>query len=155
MGVTRLVLTSEAPIALYMTRAEREAFLADVHIGVLAINEEGLGPSTAPIWYLYEPGGEIEFSMSGSSRKAQLLKVGSRVSLVAQREAMPPGYVSVEGVVTSIGDPVTDEFIERLYRRYLDEDEVQKRLAARDGAGGSIILRVQPEHWRTTDYSKR
>lgn len=138
-----------------MTRAEREAFLADVHIGVLAINEAGMGPSTAPIWYLYEPGGEIEFSMSGTSRKAQLLEVGSRVSLVAQREAMPPAYVSVEGVVTSIGDPVTDEFIERLYRQYLDDDEVQRRLDARDGAGGSVILRVRPENWRTTDYSKR
>ena len=138
-----------------MTRAEREAFLAEVHIGVLAINETSMGPSTAPIWYLYEPGGEIEFSISGSSRKAQLLEVGSRVSLVAQRETIPSGYVSVEGVVTSIGDPVTDEFIERLYRRYLDEDEVQSRLAARDGAGGSVILRVQPENWRTTDYSKR
>jgi hypothetical protein len=138
-----------------MTRAEREAFLAEVHIGVLAINETSMGPSTAPIWYLYEPGGKIECSISGSSRKAQLLEVGSRVSLVAQRETIPSGYVSVEGVVTSIGDPVTDEFIERLYRRYLDEDEVQSRLAARDGAGGSVILRVQPENWRTTDYSKR
>ena len=70
-------------MALTMTRGEREAFLADVHIGVLAINEEGMGPSAAPIWYLYEPGGEIEFSMSGSSQKARLLEVGSRVSLVA------------------------------------------------------------------------
>jgi len=139
-----------------MTRSEREAFLAEVHIGVLAINEPGMGPSTAPIWYLYEPGGEIEFSMSATSRKAQLLEVGSRVSLVAQREAMPPGYVSVEGVVTSIGDSVTDEFIERLYRRYLDDAEAERRLAARgDGENGSVILRVRPENWRTTDYSKR
>jgi len=139
-----------------MTRAEREAFLADVHIGVLAINEPGAGPSAAPIWYLYEPGGELEFSMSGSSRKAQLLEIGSRVSLVAQREQTPPGYVSVEGVVTSIGDPVTDEFIERLYRRYLDDAEVERRLAARDDSeNGSVILRVRLEHWRTTDYAKR
>lgn len=142
-------------MALYMTREEREAFLADVHIGVLAINEEGKGPSTAPIWYLYEPGGEIEFSMSGGSQKAQLLQVGSRVSLVAQREAMPPGYVSVEGVVTSIGDRTTPEFMERLYRRYLDEAEAERRIAALGEAeGGSVILRVRPEHWRTTDYSK-
>lgn len=143
-------------MALYMTREEREAFLADVHIGVLAINEDGRGPSAAPIWYLYEPGGEIEFSMSGTSQKAQLLKVGSRVSLVAQRETNPPGYVSVEGVVTSIGDPVTGEFLDRLYGRYLDPAEAQRRSAARgDSENGSVILRVKPEHWRTTDYAKR
>lgn len=139
-----------------MTKAEREAFLADLHIGVLAINEAGLGPSAAPIWYLYEPGGEIECSMSATSQKARLLEVGSRVSLVAQREEKPPGYVSVEGVVTSIGEPATPEFIERLYRRYLDDAEVKQRIAERgDGAIESVILRIRPERWRTTDYRKR
>jgi len=138
-----------------MTREEREAFLADQHIGVLAINEEGLGPSAAPIWYLYEPGGEIEFSMSASSRKAELLQEGSRVTLVAQRESRPPAYVSVEGVVTGIGEASTPDFLERLYRRYLDEAEVQRRIAARgDAEIESVILRVRPERWRTTDYSK-
>jgi len=142
-------------MALYMTREEREEFLADVHIGVLAINEEGMGPSAAPIWYLYEPGGEIEFSMSGSSRKARLLQVGSRVSLVAQRETTPPGYVSVEGVVTSIGERSTPEFLERLYGRYLDETEAKRRVASRGETEiESVILRVRPERWRTTDYSK-
>lgn len=142
-------------MALTMTRGEREAFLADVHIGVLAINEEGMGPSAAPIWYLYEPGGEIEFSMSGSSQKARLLQVGSRVSLVAQRETTPPGYVSVEGVVTSIGEQSTPEFLERLYGRYLDEAEAKRRVAARGETEiESVILRVRPERWRTTDYSK-
>jgi hypothetical protein len=139
-----------------MTREEREAFLADRHIGVLAINDPGAAPSAAPIWYLYEPGGEIEFSMSATSRKAQLLEVGSQVTLVAQRETNPPGYVAVEGFVTSIGDPVTRPFYERLFARYLEPDEAERRTAALpEGDSGSIILRVRPERWRTTDYRKR
>jgi len=143
-------------MTLHMTREEREAFLADRHIGVLAINEDGAAPSAAPIWYLYEPGGEIEFSMSGTSQKAKLLEVGARVTLVAQREQNPPGYVSVVGVVTSIGDPVSREFIERLYRRYLEPAEADRRLAAMgDSESGSVVLRVRPERWRTTDYAKR
>jgi len=143
-------------MSLYMTRDEREAFLAELHIGVLAINEAGAGPSAAPIWYLYEPGGDIEFSMSGTSRKAKLLEVGSRVTLVAQRETNPPGYVSVEGVVTSIGDRTTLEFLKRLYGRYLGAAEAERRLAAMgDSESGSVLLRVRPEHWRTTDYRKR
>ena len=40
---------------LSMTRAEREAFLAGVHVGVLSIPEPGRGPLAAPIWYGYEP----------------------------------------------------------------------------------------------------
>ncbi len=138
-----------------MTHAEREAFLADLHVGVLAINEEGMAPSAAPIWYLYEPGGDIEFSMSASSQKANLLNVGSRATLVVQRETRPPAYVSVEGLVTSIGEPSTPEFLEQLYRRYLDDAEVERRIAARgDAEIESVILRVRPERWRTTDYSK-
>ena len=41
-----------------MTKEEREAFLADLHVGVISIAEEGRGPLTVPIWYSYEPGGE-------------------------------------------------------------------------------------------------
>ena len=33
-----------------MTQEEREAFLADLHVGVLAIPADG-APLTAPIWY--------------------------------------------------------------------------------------------------------
>jgi nitroimidazol reductase NimA-like FMN-containing flavoprotein (pyridoxamine 5'-phosphate oxidase superfamily) len=41
-----------------MTREERETFLANLHVGVLAIPSDG-APLTAPIWYDYEPGGDI------------------------------------------------------------------------------------------------
>lgn len=46
-------------MSLAMTRQEREAFLADVHVGVVSIPEAGLGPLTVPIWYSYDPGGEL------------------------------------------------------------------------------------------------
>jgi len=35
-----------------MTKQERESFLADLHVGVISIAEEGRGPLTVPIWYL-------------------------------------------------------------------------------------------------------
>jgi nitroimidazol reductase NimA-like FMN-containing flavoprotein (pyridoxamine 5'-phosphate oxidase superfamily) len=38
-------------MALTMTRLEREAFLADVHVGMISIAEEGRAPLTVPIWY--------------------------------------------------------------------------------------------------------
>ena len=46
-------------MSLAMTKQEREGFLADLHVGIISITEEGRGPLTVPIWYLYEPGGEV------------------------------------------------------------------------------------------------
>ena len=40
---------------LQMTQAEREAFLAEPHIGVIALNEPDRGPLAAPIWHLTAP----------------------------------------------------------------------------------------------------
>ena len=40
-------------MALTMTKMEREAFLAGVHVGMISIAEEGRGPLTVPIWYAY------------------------------------------------------------------------------------------------------
>jgi hypothetical protein len=38
-------------MSLAMTKPEREAFLADVHVGVISIPEPGRGPLTVPVWY--------------------------------------------------------------------------------------------------------
>ena len=40
-------------MSLAMSRAEREAFLAALHVGVISISESGRGPLTVPIWYAY------------------------------------------------------------------------------------------------------
>jgi nitroimidazol reductase NimA-like FMN-containing flavoprotein (pyridoxamine 5'-phosphate oxidase superfamily) len=42
-----------------MLKDEREAFLADLHVGVISVADGHRGPMTVPIWYLYEPGGRI------------------------------------------------------------------------------------------------
>ena len=46
-------------MSLRMTKAEREEFLAALHVGIISIDEPGRGPLTVPIWYGYEPGGEL------------------------------------------------------------------------------------------------
>jgi hypothetical protein len=85
-----------------MTRQEREAFLADVHVGVVAIAEPGRAPLAVPVWYAYEPGGQIRFVTGPNSRKGRLLKQAGRASLCVQTETAPYKYVSVEGP-TSLG----------------------------------------------------
>jgi nitroimidazol reductase NimA-like FMN-containing flavoprotein (pyridoxamine 5'-phosphate oxidase superfamily) len=79
-----------------MTKQEREAFLADVHIGVISIAEEGRGPLTVPIWYAYDPGGDLHIITGRESRKGRLLARAGRFSLCVQTETSPYKYVSVE-----------------------------------------------------------
>jgi nitroimidazol reductase NimA-like FMN-containing flavoprotein (pyridoxamine 5'-phosphate oxidase superfamily) len=75
-------------MSLAMTQEEREAFLADLHVGVVSMNRDNAGPLFAPIWYSYEDG-ELLFAIGEGSRKSALMNLGDRVSLVAQTETVP------------------------------------------------------------------
>jgi len=96
-----------------MTKEEREAFLADVHVAVISVAEHGHGPLVVPIWYSYEPGGEVRIITGRTSRKGKLLERAGRFSLCVQTETLPYKYVSVEGrslpskqrILSAIGAP--------------------------------------------------
>jgi len=54
-----------------MSRAEREEFLAGLHVGVLSVaSPDGRGPLTAPVWYTYQPAGTVNVSTGRGTRKA-------------------------------------------------------------------------------------
>jgi hypothetical protein len=146
-----------------MTTAEqRERFLADLHVGIISIAEDGRGPLTVPIWYNYTPGGEVYVMTAKASRKARLLRRGDRISLCVQNEQRPYQYVSVEGPVTSI-EPVDLERDARpLYHRYLGIEAGDARVAeiAADishtiTSGNEIVVRMRPEHWLSGDYTPK
>ncbi len=115
-----------------MTKAERDAFLADVHVGILAVDEPGRGPLALPIWYRYVDG-VVVIGMDGDSLKARLLRAAGRATLTVQTEAPPYLYASVEGPVrVVVGAP----------RRSRDGDALSR-------AGvGRLVRRAQPEHRR-------
>lgn len=135
-----------------MTMAEKQAFLADLHVGVLAIPEPDRGPLCVPVWYDYRPGGDLWFITEPQSRKGQLLRAGVRISLCAQTETAPYRYVSIEGPVTAI-EPAADQLLPMAVR-YLGE---QAGRAYADGARASIdiLVRVRPERWLAVDYGKQ
>jgi PPOX class probable F420-dependent enzyme len=139
-----------------MTRAEREAFLAEVHVGVLAIGDPEGAPLAAPIWYGYEPGGELWFVTGRDSRKGKLLRGARRASLVAQTEAPPYKYVSVEGPIVGIDAPDAEKHVRPLARRYLGRELGDRYVEqTRGDAGESVLVRIRPERWLTVDYSKQ
>ena len=142
-------------MSLAMSRKEREAFLADVHVGVISIAEPGRGPLTVPIWYLYEPGGELRMITDRDSRKGRLLASSPRVSLCAQSETAPYKYVSVEGPVVGL-DPVDRERHSRpLAHRYLGRELGDRYVEATAGEGDAVLVRVRPARWLTVDYAKQ
>src|SRR5262245_40150951 len=110
-------------MSLAMTRPEREAFLAALHVAVISIAEEGKGPLTVPIWYAYEPGQEVRISTGRSSRKGQLLALAGRFSLCVQMEALPYKYVSVEGPIVSTQPADHERDLGPIARRYLGAEE--------------------------------
>lgn len=145
-------------MSLAMTREERERFLAGLHVGVMSIAEEGRGPLTVPIWYAYEPGGELRVITERDSRKGRLLAKALRFSLCAQTEEPPYRYVSVEGPVVAIDPADTERDARPMARRYLGEALGDRYIAATRGAGaepgGSVLVRMRPERWLTVDYGK-
>jgi nitroimidazol reductase NimA-like FMN-containing flavoprotein (pyridoxamine 5'-phosphate oxidase superfamily) len=139
-----------------MTVDEREAFLAGVHVGVLSVaDEDGRGPLTMPIWYRYEPGGDVTFFTGLGTRKIGLLRAAGRCSLCAQSEEPPYRYVSVEGPVVSIDPATIHEERDLIAHRYLGPDGGDGWLASTAGMVASYtVVRVHPEHWLTVDFGK-
>ena len=141
-------------MSLAMSRAEREAFLAETRVAVISVADEGRGPLTVPVWHIYEPGKHVRFVTGGASRKAALIHKAARLSLCVQTETPPYRYVSVEGPVT-IGVPDYERDIRPTALRYLGPQLGELYLQATAGErAGSILVTLAPERWLSVDYAK-
>jgi len=139
-----------------MTPTEREQFLAGVHVGILSVNDPGRAPLTVPIWYAYRPGGTVDVVTGGQSVKARCLRAAGRFSLCAQNETPPYSYVSVEGPITATADTVSPGERRALAYRYLGREFGDLYLAATEqDAVHSVVFRMTPERWLTTDFAKQ
>jgi PPOX class probable F420-dependent enzyme len=139
---------------LTMTKQEREEFLAGTHVGVLAVNGDGGSPVVTPIWYTYEPGGDVTISTGAASNKAVALREARHASMCVQTEAAPYQYVVVDGPV-AISDGVDSEWRRGLARRYLGDALGDAYVeSTKDEENTSVTVRLSPQKWRTTDYNK-
>ncbi|WP_217144836.1 pyridoxamine 5'-phosphate oxidase family protein [Streptomyces sp. AC627_RSS907] len=135
-----------------LTRDEREKFLAEPHIAALAVEAEaGRAPLSVPIWYQYEPGGDVWIMTGLDSRKNQLIKAAGRFSLMVDRLEPTIRYVSVEGPVIETV-PATEEHLREISARYLPADKVDGYVAfATANHGEQVIVRMRPERWVSSD----
>ncbi len=138
-------------MSMAMTTQEREAFLADVHIGVLGIDRPDGAPSLTPIWYRYLDG-VVEVATPSSSAKVALLERAGRASFCVQREGEPaPAYVTVEGPVSI--SPAPEGLVEAIASRYLGAEK-GAAFAAGPGQQDDTVVRLHVQRWRTLDFTK-
>ena len=138
---------------LNMSPAEREEFLAGLHVGVLSVasgDGAGRGPLAVPVWYTYQPGGTVNLSTGRGTRKAVAIAAAGRFSLCAQDERPPYKYVTVEG--PAVMAEATDAERLELARRYLGIEGGDAYIAANPG-GSQVMIRMTPEHWLSRAYS--
>ncbi len=144
-------------MSLTMTKEEREAFLAEVHVAIISIPESRRGPLTLPVWYAFTPDGEFHIWTGGTSRKAQLLRQAGRFSLCVQQETRPYKYVSAEGPVLSIEPIQLERDLRPLVYRYLDLEQGNnfiQQLGGDSAGTGDILIRMKPDRWLSEDYAK-
>ncbi len=142
-----------------MTEQERQEFLAGPHVAVLSIAREGgRTPHATPVWYAYEPGGEVTFftgTQGRKSRKAELIGKAGAVSLTVQQEEFPYRYVTVEGTVVLEDRPPSAEQALTVARRYLPEQHAQGFVEAELGhpAPEFVLFTVRPDRWLSYNFA--
>ncbi len=132
---------------------ERERFLAEPHIGVLSVVERpDRGPLTVPIWYHYEPGGELWVLTEPSARKTRAIEATGRFSLTVQRTEPTTRYVSVEGPVVRTA-PGTAELRREMAARYVSPERLDEYLEFEDThIEGMIAVYLRPQRWLSADF---
>lgn len=125
-----------------MTEAERDAFLREANVAVLAIAGPRGGAHAVPVWYLYEDGVFL-MSTGRGSQKHRDLERDPKVTLVVDRRTLPYYAVMVRGTV-EIGPGLDEATRRRIAGRYLNERQLEIYMA-RALEGQSVALRLRPD----------
>jgi hypothetical protein len=135
-----------------MGAAEREEFLAGVHVGVLSAAVGTAGRTLAvPVWYSYQPGGLLTVLTGRRSRKAAAIRAAGRFGLCVQDTRPPYRYVSAEGPLVGEEEPDPAERL-AMARRYLGAAGGDQYIASNpDPEQDNVAFRMRPEHWLSQD----
>lgn len=133
-----------------LSQEERQEFLAAPHVAALSVTVAGRGPLVVPIWYQYEPGGQVWVLTGPESTKMRHIREAGRFSLMVHQEAPTVRYVSVEGPVTEVA-PMTDAQHREMVSRYLPPDKVDAYLRMAEGFGPQVVVAMRPQRWLSAD----
>ena len=124
-----------------MSEQEREEFLKEANVAVLATVGGGGRAHAAPIWYLYEDGVFI-MSTGRGSQKHRNVEAHPEITLVVDRRSLPYYAVMAQGRA-EIGPRLADEERRRMAVRYLGE-ELARAYLERVSGEDSVTIRLRP-----------
>lgn len=136
-----------------MSRAEREEFLSALHVGVISVSTEATKSLPLPIWYSYEPGGDVVIITPPNSLKGKALEATKWFSLCAQDEAPPYKYVVVEGPIIS-SEECDEQTSLAMAVRYLGAEFGAQYVESTASQAAGHVYRMTPQRWYTVDYAK-
>ncbi len=129
---------------------QREEFLNQPNVAVLATVDGKGRAHAAPIWYLYEDGVFVMASGRGS-QKHRNVERNPEVTLVVDDRTVPYYAVMVRGPA-EIGPRLTEEERLRMATRYLGEELARAYIAGTQGEN-SVSIRLRPR--KVIEYSGR
>lgn len=138
---------------LQMTKEEREEFLANLHVGVMSVEDPDRGPLSVPIWYDYNPDVGVWIITGRTSRKGAALDRAGRFTLVAQTEQAPYKYVSVEGPIVDVRPADKEKDARPMAHRYLGPKLGTAYVDSQPEDGGHVYV-MRPSRWLSVDYAK-
>lgn len=142
-----------------MTELECQAFRAEPRTAVLSVaNDEGRPPQLTPLWYSYQPGGNVTFftnTQGRITRKARLIDWAGTVRLVVQHGEFPYKFVTVESTIVQIDRPPSADQMFAVTSRCLPERMVHGFVAAAlaDPGPELVLYTVRPDRWLSFDFS--
>jgi nitroimidazol reductase NimA-like FMN-containing flavoprotein (pyridoxamine 5'-phosphate oxidase superfamily) len=145
-----------------MTEQERQEFLAERRVAVLAVaSDSGRPPLTVPVWYAYQPGGDLTFftgTQGSKTRKTRLIAEAGVLSLNVQNPELPYKFVTIEGTVTGTNREPTFDQLFAVVSRYLPEEMargfVEAELARPASESELVLYTVRPDRWISLDFSE-
>jgi nitroimidazol reductase NimA-like FMN-containing flavoprotein (pyridoxamine 5'-phosphate oxidase superfamily) len=144
-------------MSVAMTQNECQAFLANDLVAIMSVQRDRRGPLSAPVWYAYDPGGEVQIWTGGDSVKTRLARKAGRFTVCVQLASPPYKYVTVDGPVVAIDKIDFDKELRPLVHRYLGQEEGDQyldELGGREGLEDDVLIRMAPEHWYSEDHSR-
>jgi nitroimidazol reductase NimA-like FMN-containing flavoprotein (pyridoxamine 5'-phosphate oxidase superfamily) len=121
-------------------------------------SDDGRPPLAVPVWYGYQPGGDVYFFTGASgrrARKAALIEKAGVLSLTVQNPEVPYKYVTVEGTVVRADRPPAAEQMLAVAGRYLPAEMAQGFVEAELSRPDShlVLYTVRPDRWLTADFT--
>jgi uncharacterized protein len=141
-----------------LTVPQSQEFLGEPRVAVLSVaSDGGRPPHAVPVWYAYQPGGDISFFTSTqgrTARKVRLIERAGVVTVTVQQPEFPYKYVTVEGTVVRADRPPSAEQMLAVVRRYLPEEMAHGFVGAELGNPASrvVLFTVRPERWLSFDF---